>query len=246
MKSRIVIVEDEYRTRQGLAKLIENINEEFVIVGQAEDGLEGLRLIQQLTPDVVFTDIRMPRLNGLEMLRKIREMHIECKIVILSGYSEFDYAQQAIRIGVADYLLKPITISMVRSVLEKLQSEKSVNEQQDRVKDGDKYSAIVQKAIDEINCNYAKPIRLETFADDNNITPQYLSALFSKETGNTFSNYLRDVRMEKAKDLLKNGNKKVYEVACEVGYPDQKYFSRVFKECVGISAKQYAMNLEAD
>lgn len=104
-----------------------------------------------------------------------------------------------------------------------------------------KYSMIVQKAVNEIHVHYSQQLRLESFAAENNITPQYLSSLFSKETGTTFSNYLRDYRMEKAKELLQTGKMKVYEVACAVGYPDQKYFSRVFRECTGISAKQYAM-----
>ena len=233
----IVIVEDEHRTREGLAKLIEKLDSEFKVVGEAEDGLEGIRLIQSIVPDIVITDIRMPKFTGLEMIEKIRSMNIEIRVVILSGYADFTYAQQAIRLGVYDYLLKPVTISMVRELLEKLKSaEKESDEAQEM-----NYSLIVQKAVNEIHEHYSQQLRLEGFAAANNITPQYLCSLFSKETGTTFSNYLRDYRIEKAKELLQEGKMKVYEVACAVGYPDQKYFSRVFRECTGISAKQYAM-----
>ena len=169
-------------------------------------------------------------------------MNIECKFVILSGYADFSYAQQAIHLGVEDYLLKPVTISMVKELLDKLQEP--AGKKESAVSSNECYSAIVRKAVEEIHRHYSQPLRLESFAADNNITPQYLSSLFSKETGTTFSNYLRDVRIEKAKELLKEGNQKVYEIACAVGYPDQKYFSKIFRECVGVSAKQYAMNAE--
>lgn len=238
----IVIAEDEYRTRQGLSKLIQKLNPEFRVVGEAEDGLEGLKMIQSLVPDIVITDIRMPRITGLDMIEQVRKMNIECKFVILSGYADFSYAQQAIRLGVEDYLLKPITISMVKDLLLKLQGP--AEEKEPVVCTNECYSLIVRKAVEEIQNHYSQPLRLESFAVENNITPQYLSSLFSKETGTTFSNYLRDVRIEKAKELLKDGDKKVYEIACAVGYPDQKYFSKIFRECVGISAKQYAMNAE--
>lgn len=235
----IVIVEDEHRTREGLARLIEKLDPEFKVVGEAEDGLEGIRLIQSIVPDIVITDIRMPRITGLEMVEKIRDMNIKIRVVILSGYADFAYAQQAIRLGVADYLLKPVTIAMVRELLEKMKDEEKETDEPSLQEQ--KYSMIVQKAVNEIHVHYSQQLRLESFAAENNITPQYLSSLFSKETGTTFSNYLRDYRMEKAKELLQTGKMKVYEVACAVGYPDQKYFSRVFRECTGISAKQYAM-----
>ena len=242
MMKTIVIAEDEYRTRQGLSKLIQKLNSEFCVVGEAEDGLEGLKMIQSLTPDIVITDIRMPKITGLDMIEQVRKMNIECKFVILSGYADFSYAQQAIHLGVEDYLLKPITISMVKDLLDKLQEH--ADKEEPSVCSNECYSAIVRKAVEEIHRHYSQQIRLESFAEENNITPQYMSSLFSKETGTTFSNYLRDVRIEKAKELLKEGNQKVYEIACAVGYPDQKYFSKIFRECVGVSAKQYAMNAE--
>lgn len=238
----IVIAEDEYRTRQGLSRLIQKLDSEFCVVGEAEDGLEGLKMIQSLTPDIVITDIRMPRITGLDMIEQARKVSIECKFVILSGYADFSYAQQAIHLGVEDYLLKPVTISMVKDLLIKLRGP--AGKEEPEVYINECFSAIVRKAVEEIHSHYSQSLRLESFAAENNITPQYLSSLFSKETGTTFSNYLRDVRIEKAKELLKEGNKKVYEIACAVGYPDQKYFSKIFRECVGISAKQYAMNAE--
>lgn len=95
--------------------------------------------------------------------------------------------------------------------------------------------------INVIEESYGMKLQLDVIAEKFHMTPEYLGNLFAKETGITFSNYLRQVRMEKAKELLTGTDMKIYEVACAVGYPDQKYFSKVFKEYVGVSAKQFAL-----
>lgn len=114
---RIVIVEDEVRIREGMGKMIESqIGHQ--VVGEASDGEEGLRMVLNLQPDLVITDIRMPRMNGLQMLQKLSKSNVNVHAVVISGYSEFDYAQQAIRYGADDYLLKPLTIEDVSEMLE--------------------------------------------------------------------------------------------------------------------------------
>ena len=111
----LIVVEDEFRIRDGLSRLIQRLNMGVKVIGEAENGLEGLKMIQDLQPDIVITDIRMPKIEGLEMIRKAREMNIGCTFIILSGYAEFRYAQTAISYGVTDYLLKPVTISDVKN-----------------------------------------------------------------------------------------------------------------------------------
>lgn len=244
----IVIIEDEFRIREGIAKLIMRLDSNFSVKGEAEDGLEGLRLIQDLQPDVAITDIRMPKIDGLEMIAQAKKVSPDTVFVILSGYADFSYAQTAMRLGVQEYLLKPATISDVRSLLERLDSKEEVSDQSDSegvcLPDTGDRSPVVEKAIDILNKDYARPIRLESVADRLKITPQYLSNMFTRETGMTFSSYLRKIRMGKAKELLKEGNMKIYEVAVAVGYPDQKYFSRVFHEYTGRSARDYYHNPE--
>ena len=104
------------------------------------------------------------------------------------------------------------------------------------------YSAATKEMVSVIEENYGMRLGLDSFADKFRLTPEYLSNLFAKETGMTFSNYLKKVRIEKAKELILTTDMKIYEVACSVGYPDQKYFSKVFKEYTGVSAKQYAID----
>jgi two-component system response regulator YesN len=159
--------------------------------------------------------------------------------LILSGYAEFAYAQNAIRLGVSEYLLKPVTISQVRDLLQKMVLGEKPPEEQ--ASEELTYSPVIARMVEEIRSSYAKKLGLESFAEKYHMTPQYLSNLFTKEMGKTFSEYLRQVRIERAKELLRTTDMKIYEVACAVGYPDQKYFSKVFREYTNISAKQYAM-----
>lgn len=238
---KIIIVEDEYRIRTGLSNLIEKVGVNCKVIAEAENGYEGLKLIQNLEPDIVITDISMPKFDGLQMIEKAKELGISCKFVILSGYANFEYAQKGIHLGVKEYLLKPVTITNVRELLGKLvESETEVKEHREESVSG--FSGVVSDMIGKIETNYGKHLGLDYFVVKYRLTPEYISILFARETGVTFSNYLKRVRIEKAKELLMNTNIKIYEVACRVGYPDQKYFSKVFKEYTGVSAKQFVLN----
>ncbi len=239
MVKRIVIVEDEFRIRQGLSNLINKVDMGCRVIGEAENGYEGIKMIRDMEPDIVITDIRMPKIDGLEMIEKIKEMGIDCVFVILSGYADFEYARTGIRLGVKEYLLKPATISDVKELLKKLTCQEEEQAEDARMQE---YSAAVKEMVSVIEENYGMRLGLDSFADKFRLTPEYLSNLFAKETGMTFSNYLKKIRMEKAKELILNTDMKIYEVACSVGYPDQKYFSKVFKEYAGVSAKQYAID----
>ena len=116
----ILIVEDEPRASRGLKNLIEQIGEDFHVVGEALDGKEALELIRMLSPDVVMTDIRMPVMDGMALIMAANAQFIKTKFVIISAYEEFETARKAISLGVADYLVKPIALEDVRQVLYKL------------------------------------------------------------------------------------------------------------------------------
>ena len=229
---KIIIVEDEFRIRNGLSTLINKLDMGCKVIGEAENGFEGLKMISDMEPEVVITDIKMPKMDGLSMIRQAKEMGACCDFVILSGYAE-----QGIQLGVMDYLLKPISVSDVKELLNKLNEEKEITQGLNR----ENCSDIVREMINVIEESYGMKLQLDAIAEKFHMTPEYLGNLFAKETGITFSNYLRQVRMEKAKELLTGTDMKIYEVACAVGYPDQKYFSKVFKEYVGVSAKQFAL-----
>lgn len=123
---RIVVIEDEYIIRNGVVKLINKINPVYEVVGEAENGLIGIEIITLHKPDLVIVDIKMPEMDGLEMLMQLKERGIRHKTVILSGYSDFEYAQKAIKMGVFEYLLKPITASDLEQTLYNVEKEISM------------------------------------------------------------------------------------------------------------------------
>jgi len=240
----IVVVEDEGRTRRSIVKLINKINPEFRVIGEADNGYDGMLLIKSLCPDVVIVDIMMPKVNGLEMIENARECSPNTNYLILSGYAEFDFAKKAIQLSVVDYLLKPITVEQLTSSLNAIDErvKKQRNPKTKISHQESNYSPIVQYIVNSIMKNYAQRLYMEDFAEQLKVTPEYAGTLFSKETGKSFSAFLRDIRMEKAKELLENTNYKIYEIAYRTGYSDVKYFCRVFKECTGVSPKNYVIN----
>ena len=120
---KFVIVEDELRIREGIARLLPKLNENYIVSGEAENGAEGLELIRREQPDVVITDVRMPVMDGLEMLKTLHEEHIHVKAIVLSAYSEFEYARTAIHLGVTEYLLKPVNSTEFREAVERVKTE---------------------------------------------------------------------------------------------------------------------------
>lgn len=120
----VFIVEDEQLIRDGMLKLVEWQQLDFEVVGQAADGELAWPMIQELKPDIVITDIRMPFMDGLSLSRIIKQHYPKTKIIILSGYDEFEYAQKAINIGVEHYVLKPITKAQLTDLLVRIREEK--------------------------------------------------------------------------------------------------------------------------
>lgn len=118
---KIVIVEDEIRIREGMIRLINKISQGHEIVGEAENGRDGLEQIERSKPDLIITDIKMSDMDGLEMLTKLKEKQISVKAIVLSAYSDFSYAQKAIKLGVSEYLLKPISVLGLTQALENIE-----------------------------------------------------------------------------------------------------------------------------
>ena len=129
---RIVVVEDEAPIREGMAKILSKINTDYKVVGTAVDGEKGLELIRKEQPDLVIMDIRMPHMTGLEMLSQLRHEQNKCKVIVLSAYSDFGYAKQAIELGIENYLLKPINIVELKNALQQAEAELVKAQNQDR------------------------------------------------------------------------------------------------------------------
>ena len=240
---RIIIVEDEARARQGVAAAIANLPGNHVVIAQANNGETGFELIEKLKPDLVFTDVKMDTMNGIEMIAKLREANNNVQIVIISAYEEFEFAKAAVAYGVIGYITKPITPEEIEQCILKAArnlpafEETGGEEPEPPAEEGVHPS--VARALQIIQREYAGPISLDDLSRRLHLTPQYFCMLFRKYTGDGFSNYLRHYRVKIAKDILLSGTMKVGEVAESVGYPDSKYFSRIFKSEAGMTPTQF-------
>lgn len=186
---RIVIVEDELKIRTGMAKLISS-HTAHRVVGEAKNGKDGLELILRLRPDLVISDIRMPVMDGLEMLGEMEKAGVKCHSVILSGYSEFEYAQKAIRYGVDDYLLKPLAAEDVIGMLDQLQRQLEEEEKrQARTVEG-LFRSLLSGDSPAAGQEVLMLKKSGGYGDD---IPYYLLAGYLGDASAAYSNYVSEV-----------------------------------------------------
>ena len=234
---KIMIVDDEPKIRKGIKMLLDG-QKGFDVVGAYDGADSALMDILEKTPDVIVTDIKMPEYSGLDLIEKIRERDKKIYIIIISGYSNFEYAQQAIKYGVYRYLTKPTNARELIGILEEI--EKNIQKPRREEKQEMKVTNLfVQKAMDYISMNYSQKLTLTKISEQLCITPNYLSELFKKHTGQNVSEYIIDYRLEKACQFLKNPQLRIGEVSEKVGINDVRYFSSMFKKKYNLTPTEY-------
>ena len=242
---RVVLIDDEKIIVDGLTRVIKWADYNCEVVGAAYDAAGGAALIRRLKPHIVFTDIKMPDQDGLTMLAGLKSEFPEMQIAVLTGYRDFNYAQEAIKLGVTRFLLKPSkmdelheALSAMKEKLDKLPPDAAAGEDVPCL-DRHAGSFIVNQATAYIEEHYAQKLTLQEVADKCYVSQWHLSKLINKYTGNTFYELLNNVRIEKAKALLNDPKLKIGDIVDMVGYSDAAHFSRVFKRIVGVSANEY-------
>lgn len=241
----MVLIDDEKIIVDGLTRVIKWADYNCEVVGAAYDAAGGAALIRRLKPHIVFTDIKMPDQDGLTMLAGLKSEFSEMQIAVLTGYRDFNYAQEAIKLGVTRFLLKPSkmdelheALSAMKERLDKLPPDAAAGEDEPCL-DRHAGSFIVNQATAYIEEHYAQKLTLQEVADKCYVSQWHLSKLINKYTGNTFYELLNNVRIEKAKALLNDPKLKIGDIVDMVGYSDAAHFSRVFKRIVGVSANEY-------
>lgn len=248
---QIMLVDDEELTREGLLKTLVRWSDEYTYVIK-ENGLEALDYARNHPVHILVTDIRMPGMDGLEMLKRLQEEEIPVVAIMLSSYTDFEYARTAMRLGAIEYIVKPIDPKLLIQAVEngievykeRVITQKSLNMdhyvqfkmQEKSILSGNTH---VQKAIDYIYTHLHKEISLKDVSRVVYLNPNYFSGLFKDETGHSFSEFVTKERIEKAKHLLIHSDMKVYQIAEAVGYQTSKYFVKVFNEHVEMTPKEY-------
>ena len=244
---KVVIIDDEPIIVEGLSKAVDWKSLQCDVVGSASDGLSGLKLIREKEPDIVISDICMPGLNGLKMIAALRSEFPRMQITILTGYREFEYAREAISLGITRFLLKPSKMDELNEAItvmcEKLSAapatgpDKASGQETEEATEANGF--IVKNALQYMRSHYAEKLLLSEVADEIYVSQWHLSKLLNKETGQSFSEILNGIRIEKAKELLKDPSLRICDIAEAVGFQDLPHFSRVFKKIAGVSANEY-------
>jgi len=237
----LLIVEDEALERKALNIIIKRNLDIINVVGEAKNGLEAIELAKKFKPDIVLMDIEMPKLDGLSAQKEIISFLPNVKTIILTAYDSFDFARTALRLGVFDYILKPVQPNVLTKVITEALSNLLIN-QTTINENGNINESLIKEALRYIKENYNQNINLESVAAYVHLNPQYFSRYFKNKTGTNFIEYLSLLRINKAKDMLINTDKSITEICLSVGYVDSSYFSKVFIKHVGITPIKFRGN----
>jgi two-component system response regulator YesN len=329
---QVLVAEDEHWIRDAVVEMVEKLHPQFNVAGEASNGEEAWNFINEHWPGIVITDIMMPKKTGLWLIEQIHLLNLPVVVIVLSGYDNFQYAKQAMRFGINEYLLKPVDEEELHSALKRsmkrLEGMSEVHEgylfiqqfiemlpeQKEQALFQGLYSLLdyilelmvlspsmakslltilnsklnelflaiipeytpvsltaeneqgirkhfasmmeawllaspnyevqplkisIKHACDYIDTHYYENFTLARLAAMSHMSVSYFSMLFKKTTGQTCLNYLNQVRMQKAKELLREPDLKIYEVADMVGYTSLPYFNRIFKQILKITPAEY-------
>lgn len=245
---RLIIADDEPKIRKGLCSGYPWEKLGFTVTGEAANGSEALDLIAVHPIDVILADIRMPVLSGIDLAKRLHEQNSPVKVVLLSGYRDFEYAQKAIQYGVCEYLVKPTGYDAVISAFKRLRDtldrecRKTSEHSDEKQPEEGYYDKIINTVYLYIENNLSSA-NLEGAAAVVNRSIFYLSRLFKQHTGQNFSDYVMSKKMDRATSLLSGCHYGINEISNLLGYDSEKNFSRAFKVYFGKCPRDYRGNL---
>lgn len=259
---RVAIVEDEPWVRRLIIAEIPWDRFGMKLVAEVDNGPQAYEACLSVKPDIIFADIRIPGMDGLKLIERLRPRLTHTRFLIITGHADFHYAQEAVRLGVTDYLLKPVRSNDITAILEtvcgeiareqanrrriarmrrenatlqaSLRSQTGFAETRRSIRD-----PRIDKALVSIREHIAEQIPLEEIASSVGMSRSSFSAHFRLELGKSYVKFLSDLRAELAADLLKRPELTIAEIGSMVGYADPNYFARVFKTRFSVTPKDF-------
>lgn len=229
--TEVMIVDDESIERAYLTQIFKSHQREFFVIGEACNGNEAVEVFRKMRPQVVVMDIEMPGLNGIDAAILIKEIEPKTIIILNTAYAEFEFARRAVENHLDAYILKPSSDDLILSTIRKcIRSDEAVSSNPPKTTDEIKHY---------LKVHYNEKITLDKLAKIAHFSPAYLSHVFHQEQGITIRAYLNEVRMECAKNLLKNTTWNINEIAQRSGFGNTTHFNRLFKKVEGVSPQDY-------
>lgn len=210
---------------------------------EADNAQTGLDIICREHPDIIITDMKMPIMDGSQLLEKLNELSIDSKVIVISGFSDYKYTRLAIKSGVIDYILKPVDPQDLNNALAaavaQLEQEKTESATPDPTPQNTVSNKVIFEVIAYIEQHYLSNISLSDLADHFYLSKEHLSRLFKKETGQNLFSYIMDLKLTEAKRLLKTTDMTLDDIAYRLGFSNGNYFSKVFKKNCQLSPSEY-------
>lgn len=251
---RVLLVEDDSALRFLYSRMTTWTDCGFQIVKEAKNGKEAIEILQSQSFDLIFTDIRMPFIDGIELVRKLEPMGITTTVVFCSSYDEFEYARQGLIYGVFDYILKPIDTRRLREVLIRVKEHIKLHSSQEVLPAIEQVlhhfdltpnsSKLVYQVSVYLSKHYGEIITMEDVSDELGFSKDYFGKLFKQQFGTSFHEFISRVKISYAIELLQCGNYLIYEISEMLGYSSTDYFTKVFKEITGYTPSEFKNNLK--
>jgi YesN/AraC family two-component response regulator len=237
----LMIADDEAIVRNGLRDAIDWDALGVTVTDCVGDGLALVERAIASHADILLVDIRMPGLSGLDAIEEIRKKLPDCECIIFTAHEDFAYARRALELGVLAYITKPVfprdVISKVKIAVERILSRREKQEE-------DQQGTPVERIRQFMIAHLSEQVSLSSVAEYMQMNPAYLSRYFKEKTGQNFVDYHRQLRMERAKELLRGTSLKVYEIADQIGYVNAQHFVTAFREYEGITPFAYRQGTE--
>lgn len=246
---KYIVAEDEPLIRHNVLKKVASLGLPVEAVGDAGDGRTALDLVKTNCPHFVITDIRMPVMDGLQLAHSLYELYPTIKCVILSGYNDFKYAQEALKYGVSDFLLKPLKEEEMHTALQKIVLSLDAAHQSCNTIDTQGFTPekLNELMVDYLRTNFRTEISLGHLSERFGFSQEYLTKVFKKYNHDTPLKFINKLRVSAAQQLLINEpNMEIRRVGEYVGYQDPSYFSRVFKSSTGEYPREYRLRCLRD
>ncbi len=246
---KVLIVDDEEHVQEAIEYLVDwekfKIKDRF-FAGSVDEAEE---IIKAHKPEILLCDMKMPEKSGVDLVESVKLAHRDMQIIVISGHDDFEYMRAVIQAKAVDYILKPIRKQELEDAIEsavknwkELSLSKEWLELVDREKSEMKKTDVIQEIKTYIDHHFKEKITLDLLAKSFYVTPQYISGRFKEKFGMTVIDYVTSLKIKNAKYLLLETDMPVIEIAYELGFSNENYFSKVFKKYEGLSPKNFREN----
>ena len=243
----LLIVEDEKMIRQGIKVMAMRSGVPIARILDCSDGAQALEILRHEAVDGMITDIRMPHMDGIQLVQAMQTLPRIPVTIVLSGYDNFQYAVEMMRSGVKDYIMKPVEREHLYEALRNMEAqilrERARGSWPDgspeRTAKGGQSAAKIRKAVTYTQANYHTALDMAAVANHVSMNYTQFSTAFKEHMGQNFITYLQTLRMDQAKRLLRTTDMKVFEIGLKVGYGDEKHFLKLFRSMFGLSPTEY-------